>query len=212
MTATTSEVVAPFTVLVVCTGNICRSPLAEQLLRSRLSAAGVQAKIVSAGSRAMVDDDMTSEASALLSHYGGDPVVHSARQLTPDLVADFDLILTASREHRSEVVSLFPRSSRYTFTLTQFARLVAAEPGTTLAEERPTKEDASRSAAPAHLRAFIAKIAATRGLTPPPAHPDLDDIEDPYRRSQTIWQSSGQAIDEAVTTIATALIAASGTR
>ena len=190
-----------FTILVVCTGNICRSPLAEQLLRTRLTAAGVPVRVVSAGTRGMVGHGMTSEAAALSLHYGAEPTGHEAQLLTEDLIASAEVVLTATREHRSDVVSLLPRASRYTFTLNQFARLIAASnaPAVELAE---TPADT--------LRAYLNDIAATRGLAPPPAHPDDDDIIDPYRRSQEIYDLAGYAIDTAVTTITSGLTAALG--
>ncbi|TFC24397.1 hypothetical protein E3O25_14505 [Cryobacterium sp. TMT1-3] len=115
-------------ILIVCTGNICRSPLAEQLLRENLRAAGIDAVVSSAGTHAMIGSVMTPEAAALSSQYGASSTQHVARQLTEQLIADADLVLTATRDHRREVVTLLPKATRYTFTLNQFARLVAANP------------------------------------------------------------------------------------
>ena len=177
-------------ILLVCTGNICRSPLAEQLLRARFQALGLQAEVRSAGTRAMVASPMTDEAAALALKYGAHSIDHSARQLTEQLVADADLILTATRDHRREVVTLLPKATRYTFTLNQFARLVSA------AEAEPSASAFS---------AFVASIAATRGLHPSPNPPTLDDIDDPYRQSAAVYSRVAAIIDDSVTTIAAAL-------
>ena len=179
-----------FSVLVVCTGNICRSPLAEQLLRARFGAAGMSVIVRSAGTSALEGSDMTDEAAALAQQYGGTGGGHIARQLTSDLVANADLVLTATREHRHAVVALHPRAARYAYSLTQFARLVDAVDLETL----------DRSGSDGHS-ALLDEVAATRGFAPPPEHPDLDDIADPYRLSQQSYDEAGRAIDAAITTI-----------
>jgi protein-tyrosine phosphatase len=196
----------PFSVLVVCTGNICRSPLAEQLLRARFAAAGVPAVVQSAGTGALVGYEMTPQAASLSQRYGGDPAAHSARQLTPALIADADLILTATRQHRADTVSLVPRALRHTFTLNQFARLVAAA-GTT--ERAPVVESVETTDTDT-LRDYVAEMAATRGYAPPALHVDDDDIIDPYRQSQAIYDQAGAAIDAAVATITAGLARAVG--
>jgi protein-tyrosine phosphatase len=185
----------PFTMLIVCTGNICRSPLAEQLLRARFAAVGIPAVVHSAGTGALVGYEMTPEAASLSQGYGGDPAGHAARQLNADLINGADLILTATRQHRADTVSLVPRALRHTFTLNQFARLVTVAEitgGSSVVEPVETAKA---------LRAFITEIAATRGFAPPPLRADDDDIIDPYRQSQAIYDQAGQAIDAAATSI-----------
>jgi protein-tyrosine phosphatase len=182
----------PLTVLMVCTGNICRSPLAEQLLRARFAAVGIPAVVHSAGTSALVGYEMTPEAASLSQRYGGDPGGHAARQLTADLINGADLVLTATREHRAVTVSLVPRALRRTFTLNQFARLIVA------VEPAEPAGPVDRVAATETLRDFIATIAATRGFAPPPVRADSDDIVDPFGQSKAIYDRAGQAIDDAV--------------
>ncbi len=182
-----------FSILIVCTGNVCRSPLAERLLATRLR--GKNVSVRSAGTGALVYEDMTPETSALVERLGGKPGPHRAQQLTEALIAEADLVLTATRGHRSEVVSLLPRASRYTYTLTQFARLVDAAQ----AEGSQLSDDSVAS-----LRRLVDDAAAMRGFVRPDA-PEDDDIEDPYRRASEVYDRVGAVVDAAVARITAAM-------
>jgi protein-tyrosine phosphatase len=99
------------TVLVVCTANVCRSPLAARLLADALPDAAVS----SAGVQAVVGAPMCTVSAAELPHGAAD--THIARQLTADVVRSSDLVLTMEREHRSAVVRLAPGSQSSVLTL-----------------------------------------------------------------------------------------------
>ncbi|MCU1446999.1 low molecular weight phosphatase family protein [Cryobacterium sp.] len=208
---------APFTVLMVCTGNICRSPIAERLLRVQSAALALPVMVHSAGTQSMVGHDMTPEAAHLAAHYGADPADHISKQLTEQQIQDADLILTATREHRSKVVSLYPRAARYTYTLNQFARLLptAVDSFVDPANAPPTSVELVEAPRPdlaTQLRALVREVAATRGFSPPPPHPDDDDIEDPYRQSTAVYARVGTILNATVTQIAQSLAAATRTR
>jgi protein-tyrosine phosphatase len=177
-----------FRILIVCSGNICRSPVAEQLLRDRLPKENLVVR--SAGTVARPGMPMTDEATELSRRYGGEPHAHQATRLTRALVEESDLVLTAERSHRADVVRLHPRASRFTFTLTQFARMV----------ESIDADDLAKFSTPAEL---VAAAAARRGYVQATS-PEADDIADPYRRAQSIYDAAGVSIDAAVATIAAA--------
>ncbi|MGY4859435.1 arsenate reductase/protein-tyrosine-phosphatase family protein [Cryobacterium sp. AP23] len=200
-----------FTVLIVCTGNICRSPVAERLLRAQTAARGLPVVVHSAGTQSMVGHDMTPEAAHLAAHYGADPAGHASQQLTEQLITDADLILTATREHRSKVVSLHPRAARYTYTLNQFVRLLPAAVES-LTDPLVELVETPRPDLATQLRALVAEVAATRGFSPPPPHPDDDDIEDPYRQSTAVYARVGAILNSTVTQITESFAAVTSAR
>ena len=197
----------PFNVLTVCTGNICRSPIAEDLLRSRLQALGIQSNVHSAGSSALVGRGMTPEAMKVAHRYGGAGENHEARQLTQELAASADLILTATREHRGAVVGLHPRAARYSFTLNQFARLVDPVLESGFLQSAALENSDGKSG---RLRSFVAEVAATRGYFPPPENLMDDDIEDPYRQPWEVYERVGARVDAGVGRVVRAFAIVSG--
>lgn len=94
-------------VLLVCTGNICRSPLAAALLRRRLDESGVAGVTVSSAGTGAWDGAPASEGAYLVGiERGLDLSEHRARLLTREVVEQADLILTMARHHRARVDEL----------------------------------------------------------------------------------------------------------
>lgn len=118
-----------FTVLLVCTGNICRSALAERLGRAYLGERGDGAsaavRLTSAGTRAVVGSTMHPDSALVLQGYGAEPGDFVARQLEEAHVREADLVLTMTRAHRDDVLARSPRALARTFTLREAADLLA---------------------------------------------------------------------------------------
>lgn len=122
-------------VLFVCTGNVCRSPLAERLTTAFAEELGISRLTAeSAGTRAMVGHPMEPTAAKALEGLGGDPAGFSARRLTPAIASDADLVLTMTGRQREKMLAMAPAQMKKTFTLREAARLAAAADATSVAE------------------------------------------------------------------------------
>lgn len=102
-------------ILVVCVGNICRSPTAEFMLKAALP----QKHISSAGLGALVGHDMDLQARAVAEQRGLACPKHVARQLTRELCHDAELILVMEQRHREGVTQLCPEARGKVFLLGQ---------------------------------------------------------------------------------------------
>lgn len=175
-----------FSLLLVCTGNICRSPVAERLLAVEFEA-GVT--VSSAGTHALVGEPISAPMVALIQAVGADSQHFHARRLTEQMPRSADLVLAMTRGHRAAVVEVWPAAVRRTFTLLEFARLLAE----VNAADLPDGSDANR------LRAAIPLAAAQRGRLRLAAA-DFD-IADPYRRSDAHYAAAFAQIKGSVDTI-----------
>jgi protein-tyrosine phosphatase len=93
-------------ILMVCTGNICRSPMAEVLLAKRLRDLGWEVAVESAGLAALVGHRADPTARALMGAHGLDLERHRARQLTPELIRSFELILVMEAAQQRAVEAM----------------------------------------------------------------------------------------------------------
>jgi len=92
----------------VCTGNICRSPMAEALFAQRLEALGFSAAVESAGLAALIGRGADPMAQTLLGERGLNLAQHRARQLTPELIRSFELILVMEAAQQRAVEAILP--------------------------------------------------------------------------------------------------------
>lgn len=188
---------SPLNILVVCTGNICRSPLGEVVLRARLQPLGVQ--VHSAGTHAVVGHEMTEPAQALAVESGAkaeDAASHTARYLVESMLVEADLVLAMTREHRSHAVRMVPARVRTTYTVREFARLTSA----LSTEEAHTAADAAGNDPKARLAAVLQAVIAQRGRVTI-ANPQEDDVVDPYRRSREVYVKSSAQLMPALSEV-----------
>lgn len=192
-----------FSVLSVCTGNICRSPVAELLLASALAPVG-DVRVESAGTGALVGSGVPEQAQRLAASGGIDASAHRARQIDTGMIRSADLIVAMSREHRRLIVESLPAAMRRAFTLRELARIAdAVEP-----RLQQAVLDAGAVTAEDGMRAGVALAAALRGTVEPPSSPEEFDIVDPYRRSDETYARSYAELAPAAERVASYLRAA----
>ncbi|WP_432494890.1 arsenate reductase/protein-tyrosine-phosphatase family protein [Kineococcus auxinigenes] len=194
---------AGFDVLVVCTANVSRSPLAAALLRHRLDerfgARASRVRVSSAGTRALAGQGVDPVTAQVLQEVTGSPPEgFAARQLEEALVHEADLVLTMTRRHRAAVVDVLPTAQRRTFTLPELARIAAALPrgGGGRADADPA----------AGWRALLAAAPAMRGPTAP-ADPAADDVPDVHRHPVAEHRSTARHLAAAVEDVLEAVAA-----
>ncbi|GAA0034252.1 MULTISPECIES: arsenate reductase/protein-tyrosine-phosphatase family protein [Brevibacterium] len=180
--------VAPFRILAVCTGNICRSPLVEQLLQRGLDQiAPMQFAVSSAGTNAMADDTVPPEIARIADRHGFTLEGFRAERLDPRHIRDADLVLTMERAQRSMVVQMAPGALKRTFTLREFARILPLVP----------PEDSS---SPIERWQSVAALAQRYRRRAPGDGGD-DDVVDPIGRSEAVHQTMLDEMLPAITTL-----------
>lgn len=173
-------------ILTICTGNVCRSPMAERLLQQKLDEIrpGVF-DVRSAGIQALVNSPMDTRAEGLLRVLGGSSDGFAARQLQEAQLADVDLVLAMSIEHRDRILNLMPRLLKRTFTVRELARMLdALEADPDIEIPAGTSDDEVE-----YRWKRLPHLAALKRYQVRAADQSEDEIVDPYRRDDSVyWQ------------------------
>ena len=157
-----------FGIVVVCTANICRSPMAEAMIRASLRAHGPGAGSVTVSSAGVYGHEgspIAPGSAAALTALGVPFDGHRGRLLTREIVGGGDLVLTMERGHLEAILAGTPEARDRTFTLREFARLAGSEPA-------PGGTDVA-----ARARAVLASAGRRRTALP---WARVDDVPDPY--------------------------------
>jgi protein-tyrosine phosphatase len=104
-------------ILIVCVGNICRSPMAEGMLKNWLASKNSTIEVTSAGVAAVVDKPPTRIAQALMQSRNIDISSHVARQITEEMVREADLILVMENSQKKRIENVYPFSLGKVFLL-----------------------------------------------------------------------------------------------
>ncbi|SDO31184.1 protein-tyrosine phosphatase [Nakamurella panacisegetis] len=179
------ESTGSFQVLVVCHANQIRSPMAEMLIRQAVSVhpgGPPDVAVRSAGVQAADGLPMHPWADRVLTSLEVPHDGFLTTRVTPEMLDAADLVLTADRVNRSQVVSLHPVVLHRTFTIRQFARLVGS------AADRPTATSGGELLELAISQRSV--VAAGRLVD--------DDIPDPAGRSLRRVRRAAELIQDAV--------------
>lgn len=179
-------------ILFVCTGNTCRSPMAEGLLRKLSAERGIELGVRSAGVSAITGTSMSRHAAAILREEGFEGSITSS-QLTEEMVNWADLILTLTRSHKQHVLHYYPEAVDKTYTLKEY-----------------TGDEESVRADLAELDSLYAQAELKRSLGQEPNAADMEriieirqripsfDITDPYGGTREDYEMAAAEIRSAL--------------
>jgi len=179
-------------VLIVCTGNTCRSPMAEAMLRKLAGENGLSVEVRSAGVSTVDGLPISPHAAEALKRRGV-PLPGRSSSLTEAEAEWADWILTMTAGHKRAIVERFPNAAEKTFTLKEFS-LWGDSAMNDLAEiDRLYAEHQLRQALgetlPEEDRARLSELQRKM--------PDLD-IADPYGGPPELYERCADEIDEAL--------------
>ncbi|MFI5782197.1 low molecular weight phosphatase family protein [Nocardia sp. NPDC051570] len=129
-------------VLFVCTGNVCRSVIAERLTRAMAAEHGMpDLTAESAGTRALVGFGVEPHAAQTIAGLGADAGEFKARKLKPEMIERADLVLTMSEQIRDEIMKSYPAVAARTFTLLEAHRIAKVSGARTIADIDRARND-----------------------------------------------------------------------
>lgn len=186
----TIEDVDTANVLVVCTANQCRSPLAAAFLRQRLAERAPGVRVASVGVRAVAEMPATESTIAAAAARRVDLSSHRTRRIEAAQVRAANLIIGMERGHVQEAVLLDPRAFTRAFTLKELARRARAS------GRRGYRET---------LAEYTARLAEGRQLTDLLGSSRDDDIDDPTSNRMIDHDSAAAEIDDLVAVVVEAI-------
>jgi protein-tyrosine phosphatase len=173
------------TLLFVCTGNLCRSPMAATVARNVLAGKAEAVDVISAG-LLRPGQPATDEAVKVMGRRGLDLSTHRSRRVGDALVPAPDLIVGMAREHARAVVDVIPGLFPRTFTLKDFvARALSVGP-------RRAGET---------LDIYLARVGTDRGFGALVGSSSADDVADPIGCDLRTYERCAAEIEAAVTSL-----------
>jgi protein-tyrosine phosphatase len=172
-------------ILVVCTANVARSPLAHVML-----AASVDVEVDSGGTQAREGDTAAVRSQELATARGLDLTAHRSKPVVPDAIEAADLVITMSERQRDHCGILVPGAGPKVFTLRELVRLLAASDDDAGTATTTSTTDLQAMAERAHL----ARPSAPRSWR-------AEDVHDPIQDPWPAWVQMGATLDELLTPV-----------
>ncbi|OXN00719.1 arsenate reductase/protein-tyrosine-phosphatase family protein [Bifidobacterium vansinderenii] len=183
-------------IVTFCTGNICRSPMAEYLMRHELHRRGISddtIRLASAGTLRLDSRPIDPQCRALLAKDGIDASTHRSTPLTPDIAEQADLFLCFEERHIERLTMDAPAASRKTFLITDFANICD------MLRERG---DLPKATPEESLSTIRMNAPLLRPMLPEP-----EEIDDPYQLDPEDYERAHTMIKQSVNSIVSALAA-----
>jgi len=172
-------------VLVVCTANVCRSPMAQGFLAVELAARHVEAAVRSAGT-VPGPERPPPGAVAAMAAWGIDTSGHRARPLEDHLLEEADLVLGMARAHVREAVVRLPAVFSKTFTLKELVRRAGA-----VGPRRPQEP----------VDAWLARVGTGRRRQVIVGRSDDDDVADPIGGPPAAYRATASELHDLIVTL-----------
>lgn len=107
-------------ILFVCTGNTCRSCMAEGMLKNEAKLNNVDIEVSSAGIYAYMGETASANSTKVMAEIGIDISCHIAKPVTSEILENIDIVLTMTKAHKETLISLFPTFKDKIFTLMEY--------------------------------------------------------------------------------------------
>ncbi|OZG57173.1 protein-tyrosine-phosphatase [Bifidobacterium tissieri] len=169
-------------IMFVCTGNVCRSPMGELMMKRYL--AGSSIVVSSAGVKGLKSHPIHQSSAKLMTSVGIDSSAFRSRPLTADMAQDSDLILCFEKEQRRDIVSMAPMTVNYTFLVTEFANMCLYSAQQQLVKGRTLEE---------RLQSVIDAASFIRPMIPAPR-----DVDDPMGKSFDVFCRAAEQTNKAL--------------